>query len=155
MSSPSVHTQVREIASALRLPFELRANNTLVNYTVSPQSVTVLVEFLVTNETAREVRFVRRGRRLMVWKARYDFVNPVPSDATAIGSWEYREIVMWDDTFKPYVEHKIGRIESPAEYRARRAWEGDQYRVGSSRSPMDSAYRVTLGDSPMTDYWNK
>lgn len=160
MSTPSVHVKVREIASALGLPFELRANNTLVKSNISPDAVTVLVEFLVTNETTREVRFMRRGRRLMVWEASPDGKvgrSGLVADDGDWMQWKYSEIVMWDDTFKPYIEHKIGRIETPAEYRDRRRWEGDQYRVGSSRTPMDSAYRVTLGHTTdaMTDYWNR
>jgi hypothetical protein len=157
MSHTSVHEQVREIASVLDLPFELRANNTLISSNISDNAVTALIEFLVTNETAREVRYMRRGRRLMSWTRVVgdDLYADFGARQIVDGRWEYREIVMWDDTFKPYVENKIGRIETPAEYHARRRWEGEQYRVGSNRSPMDSAHRVTLGASPMEDYWNK
>jgi hypothetical protein len=130
-----------------------------VSYKIDRENgtVTVLTEFLDTHETAREVRYVRRGRRLQSWSERYDFTsdNELKAGERFVGLWKYREIVMWDDTFSPYTEHKIGRIETPEEYRARRRWEGDQYRVGSSRSPMDSAARVTEGFSPMADYWNK
>jgi len=152
-NAPSVHDSVRAIAAELKLPFVLRANNTLVKYDIkSGERVTVLVEFLTTTETAREVRYTRRGKRLMSWEARYDYTDIPEGELT---NWKYSEVVMWDDTFEPYVENKIGRIESPAEYAERRRWEGEQYRVGSPRSPMDSAHRVTLGHTPMADYWNK
>jgi hypothetical protein len=160
MSDTSVHVQVREIASALGLPFELRANNTLVKYTISDETVTVLVTFVVTNETNREVRYMRRGNRLMQWKLTTDGTGVgsklvFPDGKPVIARWKYTEVVLWDDAFEPYIENKIGRSETPAEYHARRRWEGEQYRVGSSRSPMDSASRVTEGYSPMEDYWNK
>lgn len=156
MSDTSIHDSIREIRDALGLPWELRANTTLVKYNIEPHTkISVLTEFLVTTETNREVRFTRRGKRLAVWEARWDFTEP--REPGELFMWKYSEVVMWDDTFEPYTEHKIGRIETPEEYRARRIWEGEQYRVGSAKSPMDSAYRVTLGHTTdaMTNYWNK
>ena len=158
MSETSVPAQVREIADALGLPFVLRANHTLRKYTVSPNVVTAVVDFITTTETAREVRYTRRGTRLMVWQATPDGKigrSDIVAESGDWMQWEYSDIVVWDDTFKPYTEIKFGRIETPAEYYARRRWEGDQYRVGSNHSPMDSAQRVAEGYSPMSDYWNK
>ncbi len=155
MSIDSLPDSIRSIQRALNLPWELRANQTLLMYDIRPEAVTVLVEFLDVNETARETRYMRRGRRLSQWEARYDFTVERPEGEQWVGLWKYTEVVMWDDTFKPYIEHKLGKIETPAEYYARRRWEGDQYRVGSHKSPMDSAQRVSEGYSPMSDYWNK
>lgn len=127
------------------VPFRLRPNMRINRVWIDDASVRVQVTVYDTTETAREIRFRRRGIRLMSWTG----VRPN-------GTFEkYDEFTSWDDDFVPYVERRYGRTETPDERRARRDWEGMQYRVGTAKSPMDSAGRVLDGDSPMFDYWMK
>lgn len=134
---------VREIGSALKLPFRLQNHWTIQSYAIDTNVVTVTLTVYATRESVRETRFVKKGTRMMAW-----------TRADETSRWQYQEFTVWDTDFVPFTQHQIGKIESPAEYRARRQWEGDVYRPGSDRSPMDSAARA-VEYSPMTNYWNK
>lgn len=156
MSLADTAVAQRELSAALGLPFALRAHQRIVGYSITDETIAVTIEFYLTSETTRELRFTKKGTRMMVWTAAYDLTGDTSHILFGRGGrfWTYQEMVAFDPTFVPYIEHKIGRIESPAEYAERRRWEGEQYRVGSHKSPMDSAQRVCDGPSPMADYWN-
>jgi hypothetical protein len=122
--------------------------------------LSVTLDVYEVTETVRELRFVRHGKRMMIWTDVSDEVHADPTaeyDVKGVTGRFYKcmSMTLWDDDFVPFIEHRVGKIETPAEYAARRRWEGEQYRVGTSRNPMDSASRVTEGYSPMSDYWNR
>lgn len=129
----------RLIADAIGRPFIPRQGQTLVDFKITESRVVVRLEVLSFTESVRDIRFTKKATKLMTW--------------TSSGSYE--EFVIEDDTFEPYTERRFGSVTSPAEYHEKREWEGMQYRVGSDASPMDSAYRSTLGYAPMADYWMK
>ena len=136
----------REVTEALGLPFVLPAHATIVSYTISDEKVAVTLEIYKVAETKRELRFLKKGLRLMHWS---------PSEYAVFG-WKYQSMTVWDDDFTPYTELLVGKVETPAEYHERRRWEADCYRVGSHRTPLDNAARVTEGytTEAMTKYWN-
>lgn len=136
----------REVTQALGTAWVLPHHATITKLEITDESVTVVLDIYEVRETVRETRFIKHGVRLLNWT----------SSSDSYFGWKYTTMTAWDDDFKPFTEHKVGRIETPAEYMERRRWEGEVYRPGSDRSPMDSAYRVTLGHTTdaMTNYWN-
>jgi hypothetical protein len=157
---------LKQFTSDTGLPITLPAHATVLNVNTSDWLAGTSERFSVTldvyevAETVRELRFVKHGTRMMIWTEIYDFTDhtnapDVYARDGSMRAYKCTSMTLWDDDFVPFTEHRVGRIETPAEYAARRKWEGEQYRVGSDKSPMDSAYRVTLGDSPMADYWMK
>lgn len=127
------------------VPFVLRPNMRIDQVWIEPGSVRVSVTVYETTQTAREIRFRRRGSRLMAWTG----VRPN-------GTFKkYDEFTVWDDDFTPYVERRFGRTETPEQTRERRDWEGMQYRVGTPKSPMDNAIVSADPSMPMFDYWMK
>lgn len=125
--------------------------------------LSITLDVYEVTESVRELRFVRHGKRMMIWT---DQTTPVfhgePVEApikTEYGTYfSYMGIDLWDDDFVPFTEHRVGKIETPAEYRARRDWEAMQYRVGTPRSPMDNA-EVSACESDTTPamyrHWNR
>src|SRR4051812_11870735 len=127
--------EARKVSEALDMPWQLPRHATIVNWIVTDDRVAVSLEIFEVKETNREDKFTKKGIRLLNWT----------KNLSARNGWDYSIMTVWDEDFEPYSELKIGKIESPAEYIARREWEGMQYRVGTSHSPMDSASRVTEG----------
>jgi hypothetical protein len=137
-------SQLRLISDALNRPFTLRQGESLIDFSITDNRVTVHLQVHLTTETTREVRFLKRGIRLTEWKRH-----------SPMHVWQSDSLTVWDDDFTPFIEARFGRGETHAEYTDRRAWEGMQYRVGSRQNPMDSASRASEGYSPMEDYWTK
>jgi hypothetical protein len=136
----------RKVSEALGSAWNLPHHATINEVIIEAEKVTVNLTVFEVEETVREDRFKRKGMRLLEWTSSPD----------SLFGWKYQTITLWDESFVPYAEHKVGRIESVKEYMDRRKWEGEVYRPGSERSPMDSAYRVTLGHTTtqMERYWN-
>jgi hypothetical protein len=134
---------IRQVESAIGRKLVLRAIDTIVSTRLTDTMVAITVRVPTVVETRRETRYVGAVLRMMVW-TRTD------------GDWSYMKMEVKDDEFVPYVDNMMGRIESPAEYNARRNWEAMQYRVGNDLSPMDNAERSADPTySPMHDYWMK
>lgn len=96
-------------------------------------------------------RLTGRGTQLIVWTPDRDGTY---TDLFG-GTWKVDSVTLWDDTFEPVEIHQIGRIETPAEYHARRRWEAQTYRVGTDKSPMDNADVSADPKMPMYNYWMK
>lgn len=142
----TVFTDLRKISDALGSDFTLRAHQELISYQILDGMVLVALTVHRYTETVRETKLTHRGTRMIKFTESKDFP----------GIWEREESTMWDEDFTPYALHQVGRIETPAEYHARRRWEGMQYRVGSPSNPMDNAERSSDPTySPMHDYWMK
>jgi hypothetical protein len=143
----------------LGLPFVLRPTDEILTHSITDDTVTVTLKIYSVRETAREIRYEKSGLRMMVWKLAFD-----PETETMPGyrltpdeCWWFKSMTVWDDPedFTPWTEHRLGHVLTPEEYTERREWEGMQYRVGTAKTPMDSAGRVVDGPSPMSDYWNR
>jgi hypothetical protein len=138
-----------EFSSATGIPMALPSSATVLNVNFTDWHegnspiVSVTLQVLEVKETVRETRYLRRGVKMMIWTCVTGEVNAYDAHYDVISGWgdywTFQSIVSWESDFTPYTEHKIGRIETPAEYAERRRWEGMQYRVGTSRSPMDNA----------------
>jgi hypothetical protein len=123
-----------------------------MKYKITDESVLVVIETYRTHETAREIRYIAKGWRIMTWTRRAS--DDIDFDPTcSLLDWTYDEMTSWEEDFTPFTEVKFGKSESLAEYTARRDWEGMQYRCGTRSDPMDSASRAAEGYSPMEDYW--
>lgn len=146
------------ITDALGLPFVLRPTDEILTYGITDDTVSVTLKIYSVRETAREIRYEKSGLRMMVWKLCYDPADEMPGyRLTPDECWWFRSFTVWDDPedFTPFTERRFGHSLTPDEYTERREWEGMQYRVGTAKTPMDSAGRVTEGYSPMADYWNR
>ena len=137
----------KQVSTALGMPWLLPANAFVKTFNITSNTVSVTLDVFKVEETTRESRFVGRGTRMLVWELDDTFAN----------GWKYTCMTLWDDNFEPVAVNKIGRIESPAEYHARRDWEAMQYRVGNDKSPMDNAARTAEGltTDAMTNHWNR
>lgn len=138
---------IAEIECALGArKLQLRPCDSILTYSITDWRVVISVRVPQVVETRRETRYVGAVIRMMIFsRPEFDYCAP----------WSYEKIEVPDPDFVPYTDHMMGRIESPAEYAERRRWEGDQYRVGVSRFPMDSAARAAQGYSPMESDWLK
>lgn len=132
----------KQVATVLGRPYPIRPNRTILTVAVTDNSITVQSDVYETTEGVREIRFSRHGMRLEAW-TRPDAHSP----------WKYDCITAWDEDFTPFYERRVGHSQTLAEYRARREWEGMQYRVGTAKSPMDNADRSSDPSAPMHDYW--
>jgi hypothetical protein len=138
----------RGVSKALGMPFVLPRYATIESVTIEDEKVGVVLTIFEVTETKRELRFRKRGTRLMHWTL--DCTGEYES------GWKYDSLTFWHDDFTPYTELVLGRVETPKEYYERRVWEGNVYRPGSDKTPLDSAARVTEGytTESMTKYWN-
>lgn len=138
-------TDLREISRAVNYQFRLSAHQELISYTITDDTVMVALIVHKWREGVSRDYLTHRGTRIMSWERDETGNLSLTSSMT-----------MWDEDFVPYSDHKIGRVETPAEYHARRDWEGMQHRVGTHKSPMDNAERsADPSYSPMHDYWMK
>lgn len=144
---------VAEIARETRLPVVLPPHATVLSVSIEPwyeaTSDTIMVTFDIYEvvETIRESRFVKHGMRIVSFTA----------DETGHRGFTTKSITVWDDDedFSPFTINKIGRIETPQEYAARRDWEAMQYRVGTLNNPLDNADRTAEGHTTasMQKHW--
>ena len=144
--SPTVNRAqaLSELEEALGCAFPIRACDELISYGITDTLITVTVRVITVVDTVRETRYTGAVLRMQAW-----------TRGAADGRLAYQKFEVADDTFVPWTDHKLGKIETPVEYHDRRRWEGMQYRVGTESSPMDSAQRAAEGFSPMQQYWMK
>lgn len=105
------------------------------------------IETFVVREMSRQTRYEKRGVKLLKF-------TKVGSGYVLIGDPD-DIFIMWDDNFVPTVEVPWGSFATPEQKLAKREWEADAYRVGSSRSPMDNAARTSEGHTTpaMERHW--
>lgn len=127
----------------------LRQFETVLKVSCEEDVAAILVDTFRYEETTREFRFKERGTRLISFKRCTD-------DAARYGRWyKVGEMVVWDETFEPFIQAKFGRSVSPREYAEQREWERNCYRPGNSRNPLDNYARVLAGPTTpeMERYW--
>lgn len=123
----------------------LRPFDTVLKVRLDEIAAAILIETFSCKETAREVNFNARNLKLISF--------------TREGETQYwiktGELVTPDDAFIPYTFVKYGKSVSPREYNAKRQWERETYRPGTSRNPLDNYQRVLAGPSTpeMERYW--
>lgn len=147
MNSSDDATDLQKLATVRAITgdyqLRLRPHERLIKAFLGDDTVSVLIETYRVRELTRESRLEARGQKLIGYKREG-------------GTWLCQgQLISWDDDFEPVVIAHFGKGYTPAEYRARRLWEGDCHRPGTDAQPMDSAARAAEGYSPMQNYWMK
>lgn len=150
---PTQAQRLVPVKRALGHPVRLLPYETVEDLIITDDNVAIRLTTYETTETTREVRFQRRGLKTLWWRK-----LPLESHPAILVWKQQPTMIVWDDTFKPYVECRYGRHISVEESRERAEWEANTYRPGSSRQPMDSFTRsVEVLPSERTDkmyrYW--
>jgi hypothetical protein len=122
------------------------------------QAVVTVTTYRYT-ETGREIRFTHRGTKMYAWTRDGDEWRPVLHHSMVNGAPVVTGyVVMWHGDYVPTIELKRGKVMTPAEAAAQRAWEQDCYRPGTARTPLDNYDRVLAGayspvETQMERYW--
>lgn len=128
------------IGTTIRLPFEAKVKALIVED-----------DRMVLQYTRYEVSRLARESR---YAAAYTVADVFTRDA---GVWSRTDrFEAADEAFRPHAVHESGRAHrDEIEQAARRTFEGDCHRPGTSKSPMDSAERTSEGytTDKMARHW--
>lgn len=145
LNSLQVVTLARKILTEVagyRVQIRMRPYEKCLRLRVDDASVNLVFETFHVREGKTRTVFLKQGVRLVSYSR---------ETGEKIG-----EMISWDEV-KPNVQiANFGRVETPEETRARREWEADAYRVGSTKNPLDNAARTAdqFAHPTMTKYWS-
>ena len=130
--SPQYLTRILKMASDGRIAARIKAGDTpervIIDNTCG--EIALVVRTSRTVEMARRTRTTGVGVRVTTWDME--------------SGLELSTHVEYDKAELPDIIN-VGRVVSPEERAAKRAWEADCYRVGSASNPMDNAARCAEG----------
>lgn len=128
--------QLAQVKAITKEPgLTLRPHDEITTVLITENKVGLHIRTYRFEDRAREIRFTARGTKMIVWDR----------DATQWTGWKRTEMVLWEDDYQPETIIKFGRSNTPAEVAARRQFEKDCFRPGTSRNPLDNYERVIAG----------
>lgn len=133
-----------ELEQTIGQSLPLKPWESIEKVVIEADEVKVLMNIADVQETAREVRLKRAGKRLIVWKRT---ANPLV--------WRISD----DETFwvesTPVVHVKYGQRRTPEQEADQREYEKMCYRPGTASTPLDNYDRVVAGHTTdkMDRYW--
>jgi hypothetical protein len=137
MNELTAAQQLKPVKQALGKPFQLLPYQSVKKVTITADSITVLLQVYQFTETYREVRFHKSGLMMYAWKLKDNVWI-----AQHLGGDDQIPLVIWDESFEPYIECRFGTHRSIKEYYDRLEWESNVHRPGTSRTPLDNFTRT-------------
>lgn len=133
---------VREVTGD---PVRMRPFESLISMTTTETSISLVIEVHDFADGETQVKFTRRGSRMIGWSFTDEYTFPTKTC----------DFTIWDNTFQPYLLAKYGKCVTWATYRERIEFARDCYRPGTDTNPLDGYQRVLEGatTSAMERYW--
>jgi hypothetical protein len=129
------------IGATIRLPHHSK----LIGAVIEEERVAILFTKYEAQVMARETRYASADKVLHTY-------------TRADGMWSRSDVfTVPDDTFTPHVVHESAGVHRDEhEQMRRRTFEGDCYRPGTSKAPMDNAARTAEGYTTlkMEKHWS-
>lgn len=140
----AVELKVRiQLEKTIGESFRLKPWESIEKVNFSDTEITALFNVAEVQETTRQVRIKKAGKRLVQWKLteRHMMVSGVPVPIAPY--WKrVADETFWIESAPQEVHVKFGKHLTPAELDEQREWEKMCHRPGTGSTPLDSYQRV-------------